>query len=176
MPSRIEIREIDITSLSVDAIVNGAHPTLMPATTEEQTLHALAGPKLSEECKHVAPCPVGEARITRGYDLLANFVIHAAGPAWGGGEADEDVYLRQCYKNSFDIGKSFNIKTIAFPCISTGQNGFPAQRAAFIAMQEILLYLEAHPDFKSVVLACKSEKEVWEYESAFDRCGGKNAK
>ena len=170
MPSRIEIREIDITSLKVDAIVNSAHPSLLPATKEEETLHVLAGPKLVEECSHVAPCPVGEARITRGYDLPANFVIHTAGPAWGGGEADEDNYLKHCYKNCFEISDGFNIKTIAFPTISTGQNGFPPQRAAFIAMQEIMLYLQYHPDFTSVILACKSENEVWEYEAAFDRC------
>lgn len=174
MPSRIEIREIDITSLKCDAIVNSAHPSLLAATTEEETLHALAGPKLAEECKHVAPCPVGEARITRGYNLATNFVIHTAGPAWGGGEADEDIYLRHCYKNCFEIGKTFNISNIAFPTISTGQNGFPPQRAAFIAMQEILHYLERNPDFKTVILACKTENEVWEYEAAFDRCTSKS--
>lgn len=173
MPSRIEIREVDITSLNVDAIVNSAHPTLLPASTEEQTLHALAGPNLAEECKHVAPCPVGEARITRGYNLTSNFVIHTAGPAWGGGEADEDIYLGQCYKNAFELGKPFNVQSIAFPCISTGEKGFPASRAAFLAMKEIISFLKNAPEFKTVILACKTEKEVWEYETAFDKCNDK---
>lgn len=172
MPSRIEIRETDITTLQIDAIVNAAHPSLLPATELERHLHQMAGPKLAEECKLVAPCLVGEARITRAYDLPANFVIHTAGPAWGGGEANEDDYLKNCYKNCFEFVKSYHIDTIAFPTISAGENGFPEARAALIAMTEIINHLKTDQKLKSVILACNTAQEVGDYETAFDKLTG----
>lgn len=170
MPSRIEICETSLTSVKVDAIVCTAHPTLLPSTKEEQAVHVAAGPMLMEECKHVAPCQVGAARITRGYNLPASYVIHTVGPAWGGGESNEDEYLKLCYRNCFELAKSFHIKSIAFPPISIGPNGFPPARAAFLAMTEITSYLKTDTELNRIVICCVDEQSTWDYEAAFDKC------
>lgn len=170
MPSRIEIIEEDITRLGVDAIVNATNLSLKPDSPIEHTIHAKAGPKLAAECVHVSPCPVGETRITRGYNLLSKFVIHVVDPIWGGGEAGEDMLLANCYKNIFELAVSFEVRTIALPPLSSGAKGYPPLRSSHIAMQEIILFLEENESVKTIVLCCPEEQAVQSFEAAFDKC------
>ena len=170
MPSRIEIIQDDILNLPVQAIVLPSLPSLKPETAEQQAVHAKAGPKLAQECAHVAPCPIGQARITRGYDLGANFIIHAVGPVWGGGENNEDQQLANCYSQIFDLIKSFEIASLAIPPISTGEKGFPLMRAAHIAMKELISHLKENQDIGRIILCSEDEAGIQTYEAAFDKC------
>lgn len=169
MPSRIEIIEADITTLEIQAIVNAANSSMKAGGGVDAAIHQKAGPKLQEECLHLAPCPVGEVRITRGYDLPADFIIHTVGPKWAGGEEDEDNLLALCYTNVLELAANFDIKNIAFPAISTGSYGFPKQRAALIAMKQIISYLESDKDMERIVLCCFNTGMALTYEAAFDK-------
>lgn len=170
MPSRIEITAQDITQINVDAIVTPTNMGLKPETSQEMAIHAVAGPKLAAECAHVVPCPVSEARITRGYDLPSNFVIHAVDPVWGGGESGEDELLSTCYKNIFELVTSFEIKTIAISPLSSGEKGFPPLRSAHIAMQQIIAFLERNKTIERVIICGPDSSHIQTYEAAFDKC------
>jgi len=170
MPSRIEIIQDDILNLPVQAIVLPSLPSLQPETAEQQAVHAKAGPKLAQECAHLAPCPIGQARITRGYEIGANFIIHAVGPVWGGGENNEDEQLANCYNQILELIKSFEIASIAIPEISTGDKGFPPMRAAYIGMKELTVHLKENQDISRIILCCQDEAGIQTYEAAFDKC------
>ncbi|HEX3359011.1 MAG TPA: macro domain-containing protein, partial [Tepidisphaeraceae bacterium] len=106
-----------------------------------------------EACEKIGGCPTGEARITRGYNLPAKFVIHTVGPIWHGGDRNEDKLLANCYGNSLKLAIQNNVKTIAFPAISTGVYRFPLERAAEIAIREVRAFLESHPQIQEVIFA-----------------------
>ncbi|MDA7947811.1 MAG: O-acetyl-ADP-ribose deacetylase [Hyphomicrobiaceae bacterium] len=135
MEPDIQVIDADITTLDVDAIVNAANAELAPGGGVCGAIHAAAGPELAKECASLGGCPTGEARITGGYNLPAKWVIHAVGPVWGGGESGEDGLLRNCYVASLGLAQAHDLASIAFPAISTGIYGFPAPRAAEIAVQ-----------------------------------------
>lgn len=154
MPSRVEVVQGDITTQQVDAIVNAANTSLRGGGGVDGAIHRAAGPGLLEECRTFDGCPVGEARITKGYKLLAKHVIHTVGPVWRGGGENEDELLAHCYRSSLALAAANNVRTIAFPSISTGAYRFPLERAARIAMREIRRGLERHPSIEVVLLVC----------------------
>ncbi len=158
MKDRIEVALGDITKLEVDAIVNAANPTLLGGGGVDGAIHRAAGPGLLAECRGLGGCPTGEARITKGYNLPAKFVIHTVGPIWQGGGSGEDELLAKAYRSSLLLAEENGIKTIAFPAISAGAYGFPVERASKIAIAEIRDFLETNRSIEKVFLVCFSER------------------
>jgi O-acetyl-ADP-ribose deacetylase (regulator of RNase III) len=152
--NRIEVVEGDITKQRVDAIVNAANTTLLGGGGVDGAIHRAAGPELLEECRALGGCPTGEAKITRGYNLPAQWVIHTAGPVWRDGRHGEEELLAGCYRNSLALAEQKGLRTIAFPSISTGAYGFPMDKAARIAVAEIRKFLERNRTMEKVVLVC----------------------
>lgn len=166
--SRLEIVKGDITKMSTEAIVNAANNSLLGGGGVDGAIHRAAGPELLEECRGLNGCRTGEAKITKGYRLSAKYVIHTVGPVWQGGGNDEDRLLADCYKNALKVAAEYNIKTIAFPSISTGVYHFPVDRAAKIAIQEILGFIKDREDIEKVTMVCYSDDTYQEYLTAYD--------
>lgn len=155
---RLSIIIGDITEQKVDAIVNAANTSLLGGGGVDGAIHRAAGPELLEECKTLGGCSTGEAKITKGYNLPAKFIIHTVGPIWSGGFRKEKEKLVNCYKNSFKLIVRHNIKTIAFPSISTGVYRFPIEKAAKIAIREIREFLKKCDTLEKVFVVCFDEK------------------
>lgn len=156
--TRIEILVADITTLDVDAIVNAANEALAPGGGVCGAIHRAAGPGLAEACAAIGHCPTGEASITPGFGLTARHVIHAVGPVWRGGDDGEDRLLADCYRASLELARDNGLRSVAFPAISTGIYGFPAERAAETAVATVGDAVASDPEaFDRIVLCCFDE-------------------
>lgn len=179
MMQRIKVIQADITQLQVDAIVNAANNSLLGGGGVDGAIHRAAGEQLLAECRQLNGCETGEAKITKGYNLPAKWVIHTVGPVWQGGDAsgnakrvrNEDELLASCYRNSLALAEQYQIKTIAFPAISTGVYGFPVARAAQIAASEIQAFLETNNWVEQVILVCFSQTAYQQYLTAVKQIG-----
>jgi O-acetyl-ADP-ribose deacetylase (regulator of RNase III) len=157
--------QADITTLQVDAIVNAANHTLLGGGGVDGAIHRAAGPELLEECRTIGGCPTGEARITKGYNLQAQYIIHTVGPIWCGGKNNEEELLANCYHSCFALAAKHDIHTIAFPSISTGAYHFPTAKAAAIAMAEIEKLLTKYFRIKEARIVCYDHKTYSCYQA-----------
>ena len=151
---RIEVVQGDITLLEVDAIVNAANSGLRGGGGVDWAVHQGGGPTIMEECRKLGGCPTGEAVVTSAGNLNAKFVIHAVGPIWDGGNGHESKLLASAYRNSLKKAVEKNVKTIAFPNISTGIYGFPKSLAAKIALREVESFLSEDQSIQQVIFCC----------------------
>ena len=166
---RIEVIRGDITKQNVDAIVNAANSSLMGGGGVDGAIHRAGGPAILEECEQFVAtkggCPTGEAVITTAGNLPAKIVIHTVGPVWNGGRKNESEKLASCYRNSLELAVENNVKTIAFPNISTGVYGYPKKEAAQIAVTTIAEFLQTNLSISKVCFVCFDEENFQLYQS-----------
>ena len=170
--TQLEVIVADITTLDVDAIVNAANRSLLGGGGVDGAIHRAAGPELKAECSKLGGAETGEAKITRGYRLKARHVIHAVGPVWSGGDADEDELLTSCYRQALALAAAHRLASIAFPAISTGIYRFPTDRAARIAVGTVVAEIAANArGIARVVFCCFSPDAAEDYREAFEQLG-----
>jgi O-acetyl-ADP-ribose deacetylase (regulator of RNase III) len=165
----IEVIQGDITKLTVDAIVNAANSSLMGGGGVDGAIHRAAGPVLPEECRQIVArqggCKTGEAVITSGGNLKCRYVIHTVGPVWRGGNNEEKEKLASCYKHSLRLAVEHDIRSIAFPNISTGVYGFPKEQASYIAIETVKAYLAKEPTIEKLIFVCFDTENLNLYTS-----------
>lgn len=164
--TRISIIEADITTLDVDAIVNAANNTLLGGGGVDGAIHRAAGPALLAECQTLNGCETGDAKITKGYNLPARWVIHTVGPVWSGGRNGEEAALRNCYRRCMELVEEYKLRSVAFPAISTGVYGYPSGPAAAIAVETVSEYLSRNSSVESVLFVCFNSRTREAYEAA----------
>ncbi len=170
MSGTMQVVQADITTLAVDAIVNAANETLLGGGGVDGAIHRAAGPELLQACRNLGGCPTGEAKITGGYRLRARYVIHTVGPVWRGGEHGEEDLLARCYRRSLELACQNGIRTLAFPCISTGVYGYPAEDAARVAVKTVGHILGQLPGSIHVIFCCYSYESKKIYDDLVS-CG-----
>ena len=171
MDGRIQLIDADITVLHVDAIVNAANNSLLGGGGVDGAIHRAAGPGLLEECRRFNGCATGDAMITKGYNLPAQYVIHAVGPVWQDGSTGEEDLLAGCYRKCFKLVRENNLRTLAFPAISTGVYGFPKKKAALIAVRETQMALSDNRQLEKVLFVCFNAETRKAYGEALQEKG-----
>jgi len=166
--SILELSNGDITVQGTEAIANAANRRLSPGGGVSGAIHRAAGPKLWEECKTLGGCNTGEAKLTRGYNLKAKYVIHTVGPVYSNSINDAED-LKDCYRNSLLLTPRKNIKSISFPSISTGIFGYPVKEASMIALKTIIDFLKEHPEIELVRMVLFSEDDYNTYKSSLEK-------
>jgi len=161
--------QADITTLEVDAIVNAANQTLLGGGGVDGCIHRAAGPELLTECRTLNGCPTGQAKITKGYNLPAGYVIHTVGPVWSGGDRGEPELLKNCYLNSLTLAVENGVRSIAFPSISTGVYRYPKEEACRIALGTTIEFLKQHSEIDTVFFACFGAEDFSLYQDRIAR-------
>lgn len=166
--SNFSIIKGNIVKLKVDALINSANTSLLGGGGVDMAIHKTAGAELLKECETLGGCETGQAKLTKGYNLKATYIIHTPPPIWRGGTNNEVELLTNCYRNALNLAKQHQLKTLAFPSLGTGIYRFPRDLASKIAIREIQLFLEQEPDM-SITMVCFDDETKQYYEKALEK-------
>lgn len=172
MSPKLTALQANITTLTVDAIVNAANSSLLGGGGVDGAIHKAAGPELLHECRLLGGCKIGDAKLTKGYTLPAKYIIHTVGPVWRGGFEGEPELLASCYRRSLEIAAENQIATIAFPSISTGIYGYPIEHAAPLAIKTVQNHISGE-QFQEIIFCCFSARDLDWYRKQLDDISAK---